>query len=687
MNALRCVAASVLVAAVLPAVAESRIRPFTHFGSPAAIVLSNDGATASVSFGHRSDELATRATLRIRYTYSTALAPGASQVRLVLNGETIGNLPVSAQGAGRPLVRELDFDPRLIVGWNKLTLVLAAAAGTLPPDPKRPGLWAEIGGDSELEMALQPLAMSDDLALLPEPFFDRHDERRVTVPFVFAARPSIGTLRAAAIVASWVGQLASWRDARFPAQLDAASPGHSIAFITNAERPASLAGLPAAAGPEVRMTTNPADGRSKLLVVSGRDAQDLRVAAVALASGKTKLSGPAASIARADEAPPALPYVAKAFAPVDGPVRFTELADSPSQLQSSGRAGALAPVRVEFRIPPDLAPAGGPGAPVMLKLQYTAPACALDANLDVSVNDSLLQTLRLPLAAEPVSVERALFIPGSRLAGRMDLALGFRFAADGACADAPARAAVLGESTIDFSRLPHYARMPNLAYFASVGYPFTRMADLSETVVVLPAAPVAGDIDTMLALMGRMGEATGEAATRVRLATSRDQAALAGADLLVIGAAPAQSLIDKWAGAFPVSPRADASPVSSRGMGPVAAAFGFESPVSARRSVVAVTAIAPDQVIRVVDALDRKATREAFGGSAAFIFPDKVESLAGGRTYTVGAISPWVPAGYWAEDHPVVVSVLAAMVLASLTLAAWGATRKVSAWRAARRPA
>ena len=685
MNALRCLAASVLVVAALPAAAESRTRPFTHFGSPAAIVLEGDGATASVSFGHRSDELATRATLRFRYSYSTALAPGASQVRLILNGDTIGNLPVTADGAGRPLERELDLDPRLIVGWNKLTLALVAAQGAMPPDPKRPGLWAEVRGESVLEIAVQPLAVADDLAILPEPFFDRHDERRVTIPFVFAAQPSMGTLRAAAIAASWMGQLAGWREARFPAQLDTGAPGHSIAFVTNAERPASLAALPPAAGAEIRMTTNPADGRSKLLVLSGRDAQDLRAAVLALVSGKAALSGATATIPRAEEAPPALPYVAKAFAPVDAPARFTELAESPSQLQSAGRAGSLAPVRVEFRIPPDLAAAGGPGAPMLLKLQYTAPECASDANLDVTVNDSLLQSLPLRLARGPVSDERELFIPASRLAGRMELALGFRFAADGACANAPARAAVLGESTIDFRRLPHYAQMPNLGHFATVGFPFTRLADLAETVVVLPERPVPGDIDTMLALMGRMGETTGEAATRVRLATARDEAALANADLLVIGAPPAQSLVEKWAGAFPVSTRADASPVSSRGMGPIAAAYGFESPVTPKRSVVAITAIAPDQVIRVVDALDRKLMREAFGGSAAFVFDGKVESLAVGRTYTVGTISLWVPAAYWAEAHPAIVSVLAATLLALLTFAVWVATRRMAAWRAARR--
>lgn len=434
------------------------------------------------------------------------------------------------------------------------------------------------------------------------------------------------------------------------------------------------------------MTTNPADGRSKLLVVMGRDADDLRVAAAALASPKLKLSGAAAAVKRGGEAAPAVPYAAPAFTPTDRPVRFSELATEASQLESAGRAASLAPVRVEFRIPPEFGGAGAAGVPLFLNLRYTAPACAIDANLDVAINDALLQTLPLRLAREPVSTTLELTIPASRLASRMEIALGFRFTADGACANAPARAAVLPDSLVDFSRLPHYAAMPNLSHFATLGYPFTRVADLSETIVVLPEKPAAGDIETMLALMGRIGEATGEVATRVRVVSPQDEAALADADLLVIGASPQQSLIQKWAGAFPLSPRAEA-PVTSHGMGPVAQVYAFESPLTPRRSVVVVTAIAADQTIRVADALERRATRRAFGGSAAFVFPDKVESLSAGRTYTVGNVEPWSAPGEWLSEHLGVVALIGAMVLASLGLAGWGATRKMAASRAARRPA
>ncbi|HEX4763637.1 MAG TPA: cellulose biosynthesis cyclic di-GMP-binding regulatory protein BcsB [Usitatibacter sp.] len=686
MNGFRCAAACLIVAS-LPAAADSRTSPFTHFGASQAIVLAGDGATAAVGFGQRNDELATRATLRFKYTYSTELAPGASQVRLLLNGDVIGNLPVTAEGAGRPLAREVSFDPRLIVGWNKLTLALVAAPGTMPPDPARPGLWFEVNGESELELTVQPLAVADDLALLPEPFFDRHDERRLSIPFVFAAQPSLATLRAAAAVASWIGQLATWREPRFPVQLDAFAPGHSIAFVTNAERPAALASLPAAAGPELRMTTNPGDGRSKLLVVMGRDAEDLRVAAAALVSGKVKLAGAAASIKRGEEPPPAIAYHARAFAAMDRPVLFSELAPDAQQLKTKGPAGSLEPVRVEVRIPPEIGAEGGAGAPLLLRLQYTAPPCATDANLDVSVNDALLLTLPLRLVREPVSDDRELTIPASRLASRVELALAFRFTADGSCAKAPAQGAVLPDSTIDFSAMPHYAVMPNLAHFAAVGYPFTRVADLSETVVVLPQRPATGDIETMLALMGHMGEATGEPTLRVRVASPQDEAAFADADLLVIGAPPHQVLLEKWAGAFPISPRADASPVSERGTGPVAALYGFESPVTAGRSVVVVTAIAPDQMIRVVDAFERRKMLRAIGGAAAFVFPDKVESLPAQRTYRVGTLRPWNAAGPWLSEHLLAVLLIAGMVLAALGVAAWGATRKFAAARAARRPA
>jgi hypothetical protein len=717
MKALQLVAVGVLVALAAAAGAAgvpTRSTPFTHFGSEAAIDLRGDGASSTLEFGNRGDELVTRATLRLRYAYSPALAPGASAIRVELNGEEIGRLPVTAKDAGETVARDLAIDPRLVAGTNRLTLTLVAVTGATPDDAARPGLWAEVSGASELEIAYQPLAVADDLAILPEPFFDRRDQRRVTVPFVFAAQPSTAALNAAAIVASWLGKLAAWRGARFPASLETARSGHAIAFVANDERPAFLAAVPKAAGPELRMMANPADGRSKLLLVMGRDPAEVRLAAQALVLGAAKLSGPHASV-KAAEAPARAAYDAPANVKLDRPVRLAELLEWPGQLETAGRPPALPTVRADLRVPPDVAAWRGPGVPLALRLHYQPTACIGESQLEIAINGQPMQRVFLPTASRAMTEDLALHIPAHRLHPRMRLQFTFRFtpkAQDG-CGPAPQaiKAAVSPESTIDFSGLPHYVQMPNLNHFATVGFPFTKFADLSQTVVVLPERPVAADIEVMLALMGRMGEATGLPATRVRLATSRDEAQLADADLLLVGATPQQQLLVKWAGRLPVmltgyaqrarsaqptrlaavrdwlgiGARQDlppAAPVSFDAGGPVAAVFGFESPLAAGRSVVAVTAVASEQVLHVLDALDDASQRRAIRGNVAFILPGKVESALVGSPYDVGFMPPWTGLGYWLEENPVVLGTLVALALLLLAALAWVAHVRFAAWRA-----
>jgi hypothetical protein len=428
------------------------------------------------------------------------------------------------------------------------------------------------------------------------------------------------------------------------------------------------------------------------------------------------MSGASVQVKRVEEKPQA-PYGAPAWVPLDRPVRLGDLIGSPQQLEISGRVSDLQPVRVDLRIAPDLAAWRGPGIPLTLKLQYTPPACATDAYLEVGINDQLLQTLALRLANEPIIETKEVFIPYYRLRSRSQLAFGLRFPVkdEPQCRDARApivKAMVLPESTIDFSGIPHYVRMPNLEHFAAIGFPFTRRADLSDTVVVLPETPAIGDIDAMLALMARMGEATGRPATRVRIASPQDAAALENADLLVIGAPPQQALLARWSERMPisfsglvrVSQRSDvrldgvfdwlgleapsdttvASKVSFEGGGPVAALYAFESPVTRGRSVVVATALVPEQLARVVDALDDRAMRRAIKGSAAFMLPGKVESVLVGPTYAVGFMPPWAGLGYRLSLHPGLAGIALTLMLGLAGYIAFIVRSRILAWRGRR---
>ncbi|HUP96651.1 MAG TPA: cellulose biosynthesis cyclic di-GMP-binding regulatory protein BcsB [Usitatibacter sp.] len=624
MIALQRAAACLLFMLVLPAApsqAAERRTPFTHFGAHEATTLRGDGASASVGFGSRADELVTRATVRLRYSHSSTLP--SAQIQLALNGQGIGTLRLSGE-ATQTFERELEIDPRLIVGFNQLTFTLVS--------PGERDAEATLSGTSELGITVQQLVLADELAMWPEPFVDLRDQRRVSVPFVFAAQPSMGTLGAAAVLASWLGHLAQWRGARYPAGLDAPLPGHAIAFAANGERPAFLAGLPPASGAGLRLMTNPADQRSKLLVVIGRDADDLRAAAMALVRGGAALKGAAVQLQHNEPQPPRAAYDAPAMIRNDRPVKLGELVPSPQSLETSGTAPALPPVRVDLRLVPDLSP--GQGVPLSLKVRYMPPACVGDAHLDIALDGHVLETFSLPLVAASMEHARDVPLPSRRLQGRDPLEFTFRFSLKdpAQCSDARghvAKAAVDGDSTIDLSNMRREARLPNLAWFAEVGFPFTRFADLSQTVVVLPEKPAPGDIETMLALMGRMGEATGHPAARVRVAPP-DEPALADAELLVIGASARQPLAQRWLDG------SMARKVRHNGAGPVASLHGVESPLASGRSVVAVTAIVPDQMLRAVDALDDARLRKDIGGGAAFILPGKVESFAPADTYTVG---------------------------------------------------
>src|SRR5688572_12866724 len=178
----------------------------------------------------------------------------------------------------------------------------------------------------------------------------------------------------------------------------------------------------------------------------------------------------------------------------------------------------------------------------------------------------------------------------------------------------------------------------------------------------------------MLGLMGRMGESTGYPATRVRVAGPKDEAELGGADLLLIGATPQQALLGKWADRLPFELSGQGrrvSQVSFEGTGPIASLLGFESPVDSGRSVVAMTAVAPDQMLRVLDALDNGDMRKAVRGSAAFVLPGKVESLAAGRTYSTGFLPPWTGAGHWLRAHPLVLVAIGVFALGLIGWIGW----------------
>ncbi len=193
---------------------------FADLGALDPLQLRGTDGQNGVPFSVRGDEVVTAAVLHLIYSYSPALLPSISQLKVMINGEVAATLPVPRDQAGMLVARDVSIDPRFITEFNHLNVQLIGHYTQQCEDPSSSSLWATVSNASSLDLTYASLASKPDLAALPQPFFDRRDVRRLELPFVFAQKPSAQTLEAAGAVASWFGSLAGYRGAVFPAQID-----------------------------------------------------------------------------------------------------------------------------------------------------------------------------------------------------------------------------------------------------------------------------------------------------------------------------------------------------------------------------------------------------------------------------------------------------------------------------------
>jgi hypothetical protein len=63
---------------------------------------------------------------------------------------------------------------------------------------------------------------------------------------------------------------------------------------------------------------------------------------------------------------------------------------------------------------------------------------------------------------------------------------------------------ITDDSWIDLSKTRHFSLLPNLSYFVGASFPFSRLADYSQT-TLLPADPSETQVATLLNLAARPG--------------------------------------------------------------------------------------------------------------------------------------------------------------------------------------
>jgi hypothetical protein len=665
-------------------------------------------AIGGINLGTRLDEVIVGAKLRLRLTYSPSLLPDLSHLRVSLNGQVLAALALPKEQAGREVEREIVLDPRYFSDYNQLRFDLIGHYTLECEDPQHSSLWATLSPRSELELSVRPLELRNELALLPAPFFDRRDNRRLTLPVVLPSQPSRALLRSVGVAASWFGVLADYRSARFPVNFDVLPQQHAMVFATNAARPSALE-LPQVRKPTISIIDHPAAANLKLLVFQGQDEVQLQQAVEGLVLGNPVLTGPSATVARVKYQRRDA-YDAPRWLRTDRPVKLGELVESAEALQTYGISPA--PIRVNLRLPPDLFTWNRAGVPVDLRYRYTTPIERDNSMLSVSINNQLLRSYRLqpesetgtggkllvPLLTNVTSQQTDDFmIPAFQLASNNQLQFQFALAyhRKGLCTEVftdNSRQSVDPDSTIDISDFPHYTALPNLALFANAGYPFTRYADLAETAIVLPDTSDRAGIEQLLFVLGRMGRHTGAVAVAYRLLDveqAQHSADVADLDLLILGT-NSQALLSRWgkdltlvlddatrkfrearpAVSFVVDARAERgrnTQVDINASGSLGALLSFESPLRARRTIVALTGTDSSAANALVDTLEDEGKVPSIRGALTIVRAGTVQSYEAEARYYVGSLSWWQRLWFHLSQHVVLLTLV--MLVTAITVA------------------
>ena len=672
---------------------------FKQMGAWSAIKLRGVDGSQTLSFPIRADEVVVAAKLRIAYDYSPALIPELSHLKITLNERFATVLPLPKdKGVGN--TRDIEIDPRWFFDVNFLRFKLIGHYTRDCEDPFHSSLWLTLSDLGRLELTLAPVATVNDLKTLPAPFLDRRDNAAVTLPFVFSNNPSFGTLRAAGILASWFGLQAGARGAQFPVLLNNLPESNAVVFLQGGK---TFDGVKGTGSSTVSIQPHPNIPQAKLLVISGSNDEDLARAARAVALFASTLSGPTVTVSKEAPTAPRKPYDAPAWIPVDRPVRFGEIA-RPEELRTQGYFPEV--IRLNYRVSPDLFSWRTAGVPLKLKYRATRLPGHRSSSLNIGINSNFVRALAVNdsyrVNSDPEYVkdktslrEELLFVPPYGVSGRDQLQFSyyFDFVKEGQCRNMPPdnlQGTIDPESTLDFSDFPHYVALPNLAYFSNIGFPFTRMADLSETAVVLPDSPNAEELSLYLTLMGRMGEATAYPVLRHALIGASDIEKMATRDLLVIGSAKSQSLMTKWADRLPMvqnsgdryvrEPDAVWRPtyrweqediqgapkpkggLTLTGVGNLATLMAFESPMESTRSVVFLYADKASDLRKLADVLTDPERTPSLQGDFAVVDDKTVSHAKVSQTYYLGSL-PWLNKLRWFfSDQPLLVALLGGLI-------------------------
>ena len=663
-----------------------------------AITFSVAGSSQNLFLDMPLTKIISAASIELSYD-APMVKRGETWLELWLNGTRVGSVPLLPGEQKSAVALPAD----LLTTNNSMTLQLQ---GNCAACSRSRNAWVSILPASELVLSGTRLALPNDLALLPVPFFDAAIQHSWNLPVVFSDRPSREALEAASVVASWFGIFSDFRGVRFPVQVGELPDGNAVVFALRGSTLAANLGLPSQPGPVIAVRENPRDPYGKLLVLAGDEPEDLVTAARSLSTRNNAEKHTDAVMINGSQITARSEYAAPRWLDASKPAMIgTYTTAERLKLRGSGS------INLYLRIPPDLFLQARDSVPLLLKFSYAGVGADANAALHVKINNSDVDSIRLKPASATVNEEEIVRLPTGKLQPYNNtLTIDADFDHPSASTNVWQYAAIRQDSTIDLSGLPHSVILPRLELFADSGYPFTAWPDLARTAVVLSNAPDAAEYETLLDLMGFFGAQTGAPATQITILDPSQLQQARNKDLVILGTTASQPILNDWASSMPLDLvnglQVNGGPSPSRILHPewpfrsgdreklsslLASQHSldlivenFVSPLRADRSVVAIVPQDPEGMNALAAMFTPSVDKGPIYGGVTLAHNVRFQSfLIGDLAYHFGQLDPVQQAQVYLFEHYLLIPLL--VILLAFLIAGWlhGSTEHVAARRLA----
>ncbi|WP_455815087.1 cellulose biosynthesis cyclic di-GMP-binding regulatory protein BcsB [Pseudomonas graminis] len=494
-----------------------------QMGQTQGITLTGGQLQSGIVFTLPTDEVITNARLNLSLKVSQALAARNTSLQLMLNGQPLGTLPLSASDRASEDY-QLDIPAAMVVSSNNLSFKVNDADQLICERDSDQQYQVTILPKTTLALEGQQLNIGTSLRNFPRPFIDPLRMSPASVAMTFGDNVTPGEVSAAAILSSWMGIQADYRGISFPVIRGQLPEKNGVVFGHPGEKIGSLT-LPDSEGPSLQIVNNPDNPVYKLLLIVGKTDDQLRQATWRLLQ---PLSVDEPSLAVAPQSMPLRkPYDAPRWINTDRPVRLSELLRKDQNLTTTGLWHDA--LRVNFRAAPDLFLWDGDSIPVQLNYRFPSESWIDEDNslLNVTLNGTFLRNLTVNkiglleniwhrLGGDARQEKYSLKLDPYLIYGdnQMQLYFNIKPKASAPCSvltNNNIKSRIEEDSFIDLSHTRHFTLLPNLSYFVGASFPFSRLADYSQTVLMLPEKPSDAEISTLLDMAGRSGNATGVA--------------------------------------------------------------------------------------------------------------------------------------------------------------------------------